>query len=87
MHNLYAIFAKLLNICKQIADNTMTGVKQLPPYVISLKKLYCIYLYTFPFNNTNSRNSVTIFSLDLLPFEKSSRSFFFIINTGIVEYS
>ena len=24
MHNLYAIFAKLLNICKQIADNTMT---------------------------------------------------------------
>ena len=38
MHNLYAIFAKLLNICKQIADNTMTGVKQLPPYVIQSEK-------------------------------------------------
>ena len=38
MHNLYAIFAKLLNICKQITDNTMTGVKQLPPYVMQSEK-------------------------------------------------
>ena len=34
MHNLYAIFAKLLNICKQIAGNLLAYVQQFCEYCI-----------------------------------------------------
>ena len=27
MHNLYAIFAKILNICKQVAGNLVSGIE------------------------------------------------------------